>query len=182
MWYSIRAWKTAQGTQASSFLVQSEPPQKDTLPRLIKAKAEELARAFREDDFAKFVALTHPALVKKLGGKETMIEDMKRDQENRKNAGMVIESNILESPKEVVAGGSDLFAIVPQTETLRMELTRKRMTLKSVWIAVSSDQGITWTFLHGSIFTYERVQDTLPTFPNTLIIPNTEKPLVEKIK
>src|SRR5262245_36135294 len=151
--------------------VSTAPLTSDALLRDIKLKAEQLDKAYWDGDGRKMAELTHPSLIQKVGGQEKFIELSQRERAE----GLTLESQQLEAPQEVIVGGADWYAIVPTTQN--MTLSGKRFTLTSFWIAVSSDKGKTWTFVHSSHLDNTPLHQLLPNFPANLKLPERQKPV-----
>ena len=84
----------------------------------------------------------------------------------------------VEAPVEVLTGGPHLFAVVP--DTLKFTIPGGTLTQKSFLLAVSEDQGKTWTFIDGAGLVKIKVRDMLPNFPKDAKLPEKQPPVIEK--
>lgn len=142
----------------------------------IRAKASEMTTAVRTGQNDKIIDLMYPKVVELAGGHEKMMAILKNMIEEMKRSGFKMDSVSIGQPGEPVAGGSKLFAIVPQTAYL----TGNNVKIEgpSFLLAISMDQGKTWYFLDGSALTPELVKQLFPDFPATLKLPAKAEPKI----
>jgi hypothetical protein len=134
--------------------------------RRCRQQAEECGAALVAKDFEKFADLTYPPVVETMGGRENMVAlSRKRAQEAR----FEILSLKVEAPERLIIAGTDVLAVVPIT---RATLDAgKKMSGRSFFLGVSSDQGKSWTFLDGSNLDSRTLKQVLPHFPAGLKLP-----------
>lgn len=145
-----------------------------------KRQANEVAQATVKGDFEKIADLTYSRVIEEMGGREKMIGAMKTGIKDMKARGYEFRSAKVEDALPLVAGGSDVFTIVPFT--LEMKVPGGRATMKSFLLGVSSNKGKTWTFVDGSgIGKDERMaKKILPNLPAELKLPKREQPVIHK--
>ncbi len=147
------------------------------LKKIVKGKVEEMNNAIIKEDFAKVVDLTHPKVVKQAGGREKMISALESGIKGLRSKGYEIRSVKVDDPSDPVAVGSDLFIVVPFL--LEMKVPGGKGRQKSFVIGVSTDQGRSWVFIAGDQ-DIKQIKMWLPSFPDQLKLPESEKPVIEK--
>jgi general secretion pathway protein G len=85
------------------------------------------------------------------------------------------------TPERVAAAAADLVAIVPTVTKMKVPGVGEQ-TFSTFLIAVSDDQGETWTFLDGTSHDEESIREVLPDFPDTLEFPQVEMPTPEGVR
>jgi hypothetical protein len=152
----------------------------DAQTERIRKLAAENGTALTSGDFAHVVALTYPKVVELIGGRDKMLETLRRSNEDMKARGSAIIGVEVSEPKEVVSAGDKQFAIVPMTVSVQVPTGILRS--KGFLIAVSEDRGKTWTFIDGAGLVSEsgkekeKLTQILPDFPPQLALPPREPP------
>ena len=148
----------------------------------VRALAAENSAALSSGNYARLVELTYPKIVEMIGGRDKMIETLRRGSEDMKAHGSAILGAEVSEPKEVVTANDRQFAIVPMT--VRVQVPDGTLHSKGFLIAVS-DHGKTWTFIDGAGFMREpgkekeKLAQVLPDFPPQLSLPSREQPVLE---
>src|SRR5204862_5262728 len=137
-------------------------PQREQIRKL----AAENSAALTSGNYARLVELTYPKIVEMIGGRDKMIETLRRGSEDMKAHGSAILGAEVSEPKEVVTVGDRQFAILPMTVRVRVPDGTLRST--GFLIAVSEDHGKTWTFIDGAGLK-EKLAQVLPEFPPQLL-------------
>jgi hypothetical protein len=148
-----------------------------TLKEILKGKVEELNRALIKEEFGKVADLTHPKIVMMMGGREKMVATMESGTADMQSKGFSIRSVKVEDASDLVAAGSDLFAIVPFT--IEMTAPGGKILQKSFVIGVSGDEGKSWVFVNGDV-DIKQVKKVLPNLPDELKRPEKQKPVFKK--
>jgi hypothetical protein len=144
----------------------------------IKKGASGLSDAMLTSNYKAVVDLTYPAIVDLLGGPEKAVGTVQEQMKGIKEQGISITSFTLSDPSEIKTGGSELFAILPAT--MEMKAPQAKITLKTFLIAISRDQGKSWSYADGSNLTPELMKTFFPKFPPELKLPEKSN-VVEKI-
>jgi hypothetical protein len=118
----------------------------DTYPNLMAA-AEKIANATERKDAIAIVDLTYPKYVDMFGGREAVVDKIANGFREFNENGAQIISLEAEKPKEVFEIDNELFALVPLTVSVRTSNGSSKGT--DAMIAVSNDDGITWSFITG---------------------------------
>jgi hypothetical protein len=108
--------------------------------------AQEYVDAFVNNEFLKVATLTHPDVVKMNGGEEFVIEDLKAERESTAGEGLIYNSVIVYEPLKVLQYESELQAVIPVEYT--MQLIDKEYLNKSYILAISKDEGKSYSFVN----------------------------------
>lgn len=145
--------------------------------QVVKGKVEEINQALIKEDFGKVADLTHPQVVRLMGGRDKMISVMEAGTKEMKAKGFAFRSVAVGNPSDPVAAGADLYAVIPFT--LEMTAPGGKIVQKSFVIGVSSDQGKTWSFVNGDQEP-KKIKQVLPNLPEKLKLPEQQKPIFMK--
>jgi hypothetical protein len=144
--------------------------------KLLKAKVESLNRALIDGDFGKVVDMTHPKIVRLMGGRDKVIALMSTGIKEMTSQGFALDSVAVEDPSEPVSGGGELFAVVPFV--LKMKAPGGKLVSRTFVIGVSGDRGRSWLFINGDVGR-SMVKQVLPNLPDQLTLPERQKPTLE---
>jgi len=128
--------------------------------------------AYLDKDFEKFTALTVPSIVELAGGAEEMVKISREQYETMVSAGMKFVSISPNKPSKIMLGGSDLHAILSQEVITKIGKDEYKRT--AYYLASSSDEGKTWTFVDLEPYDSESIKTFVPSFTGDLEIPATE--------
>ncbi len=146
------AFQIACGQSSNALKTTGEKVSEKSDSRIVslKKQADELIASLNNNDFNKFVEMTHPKVIEVVGGRENLLSMMKK----------VFEENpkIFES-FSASAGNTDslaeseklLFGVVPQ----KIEGTthnKRKIVVNDCIVGVSNDDGKTWKFVSGEKF------------------------------
>ena len=143
----------------------------------IRQAAKENSTAFTTANYDRLVDLTYPKVVELLGGREKMIELLRRGAEDMKSHGSSILGADIAEPKEVITAGDKRFAIVPMI--VHVKVPEGTLRTNGFLLAVSTDQGKAWTFIDGAGLTREKLTQVFPDFPSEVSLPAPERPVLE---
>jgi hypothetical protein len=108
------------------------------------------------------------------GGRATIAAALAKVKAEMAEKNVTIEGSELDLPREMVAGGGKLFAVLPQR--VMIKLPQGHVRTHSYLLAVSSDDGQTWKFVDGARLTREKVTSIFPSFPRALALPEVGPP------
>ena len=106
------------------------------------------------------------------GGTDEMIKISKEQYETIVSADMKYVSIKPNKPSKIMLGGGDLHAIISQEVITEMSEERYKKT--GYYLASSSDEGKTWTFVDLDPYDAESIKTFVPTFSGELEIPTTK--------
>jgi hypothetical protein len=114
----------------------------------LAVQAEEMKQAFIAKDFEKSYEFMHPKIVKMLGGKEKLIENLKSVSKQIEDAGVKVTEYSIQSPSQIVEADNQIFAVLPTTAA--MSTPKEPIVMQESLIAVSEDNGNNWKFIRAS--------------------------------
>jgi hypothetical protein len=144
----------------------------------IRRAAQENSAAIAAGNYGRVVDLTFPKVVEEIGGREKMIELLRHGTEEMKANGSVILGADVAEPREIVRAGDKRFAIVPII--IRAKVSNGTLRSKSFLLAISSDEGKTWTFIDGAGLTKGKLGELFPDHTPSLSLPAKEEPVLEQ--
>jgi hypothetical protein len=145
---------------------------------LIKKGADAIGTAMVAGKYGVVLDLTYPAILDLMGGREKALGYVEKQMNAMKEQGISIVSFTPGDPSEIKPGGSELFAAIPTI--MEMKAPQMKITGKSFLLAISQDQGKTWTFADGANLTPEIMKAMFPKFPPELKLPEKSNS-VEKV-
>ena len=143
----------------------------------IKARAEESLNSFVSGDYQKVTDLTYPKVVEMMGGREKMISSVEQQMKDMKAQGFELISVSVSVPKEVVAGGSQLFALVPYN--LKLKTPKGVLNQQSYLLAISNKDDVKWTFIDVTDFDEAQLKTVVPGVIGKLTFPKKQPPVIE---
>jgi len=143
----------------------------------LKDQAQAMADGLRKGDYEKLADHTYPKLIELMGGRETMLAEVKKTMAAMKQEGFEILSYVVDTPTEVLGTPPDLAAILPQK--MRIRLKNGVISQAAFLLAVSGDSGATWTFVDGAQLTPEIVKQILPKSLHGIKLPEVPPPAPE---
>lgn len=145
---------------------------------LIKKGADAVGAAMVASKYGVVLDLTYPAILDLMGGREKALGYVEKQIDAMKEQGISIVSFTAGDPSEIKPGGSELFAAIPTV--MEMKAPQMKITGKSFLVAISQDQGKSWTFADGANLTPEIMKAMFPKFPPDLKLPEKSNS-VEKV-
>jgi hypothetical protein len=148
----------------------------------VRAKAQACADAMLKGDYEAFVGYTHPKVIELVGGREKMLETLRKGTAQMKAQGIAFVSFDVAAPANVIGAGKPRqLAVVPT----KFEMTSGTTHIKQegFLLAVSDDAGKSWTFIDGAGLTdKEQLKQFLGDVPAELKLPARKPPVVEQGK
>ena len=141
-------------------------------------QAQDMGSAFVAGDLDRLADKTHPRVVEMIGGREKFRKAIEDGFADMKAKGQEFHSLTVGKPEKLVRSNFSLFAIIPQR--LVFKTPQGKLWHEGCLIAVSSDEGRTWTFVDGAGAAKGNIEIVLPDFPKDLQIPKFKKPQLIK--
>lgn len=138
----------------------------------LQTQAEESGRAFLEGNYARLADLTYPRLVELLGGREKLIEIVRKGVEEMRAESFEPLSSVPSAATQVLRIGKQTYAIVPHK--FRMRAPDQILVSDTFMIAISDDGGQNWTFLSGSSIDEAKLKILLPDAAGKLNLPTVK--------
>jgi hypothetical protein len=142
---------------------------------VVKKQAKRFAVATFNGDFRTVIDLTYPKLVELSGGRDTMQKLITERIETLKKQGIMTFDGSVGSPSPFYKAGSQIHCLLPETIILRM--FNGRYVGRSYLLAISDNEGKSWTFLDVGKMPADVLHKLLPNYNNELIIPPSGKPM-----
>lgn len=138
----------------------------------LQAQAEECGNSFVKGDYGRLADCTLPKLVELLGGREKMVELVRKDVEQGKAEGFEPLSSTHSAPTQVLRAGGQTYAVLPYK--LRVRAPKEILVSDSFMIGVSSDGGQSWKFLSGDSVDDARLKVLIPDAVGKLKFPTAK--------
>lgn len=113
---------------------------------IIQGKAKEFATAFVNSEFLKVAELTHPDIIKKNGGVDFVLEDLKVERTASSAQGLIYKDVEVMEPLKILMHEGEIQALVPVNYI--MQLADKEYNNSAHLLAVSKDDGSTYSFIN----------------------------------
>jgi hypothetical protein len=151
--------------------------QEKEIAKTVLAQLKKLNDASLEGKYDIVVELTHPKVVKSLGGKEKAKRSMKGVMDKLKEMGLTIQATEVGKPT-VMKGEKDYFAVVPCTMVITGEGVK--VTSTAAVVGVSTDGGKAWVFVNVTSSGEKGVRETVPDLPPDLKVPTPKEEIEQK--
>jgi hypothetical protein len=138
----------------------------------LKQQAAAMGKAFMNKDFKGFTKYTYPGLVQLVGGPDKMAAILSKSVSDMNTKGMTFTSVSFDEPSSLVREGNELQSTIPQHTEVK--LTNGRAISTSLLVAISKDNGLTWTFVDCSHKDMASVRALLPNLSKSIVIPPTQ--------
>ncbi len=138
--------------------------------QVIQSKAQEFADAFVKAEFLKVAEWTHPDVVAKSGGMEYIMEDLKSARVATTEQGLVYNSAKVLEPQKILMHEGEIQTIVPVDYEL--QLMDKKYKNTSYILAISKDDGETYSFVNLLQFDQESLEFFIENLNPDIKIPN----------
>ncbi|MFT4534477.1 MAG: hypothetical protein ACI9P5_001837 [Saprospiraceae bacterium] len=147
---------------------------------LLIEDARRFNAAFLKGDLDKYIDMTIPSVIEIAGGKEVMVANAKASFEMTTKSGLTFESIEPLKPSKFMFADKDLQSILPQIIITKVGETK--ISQKVYFLASSSDEGKTWTFLNLEPYDTVSIKTYVPSYTGDIEIPTADQPEVIKNK
>jgi len=141
---------------------------------LLLKDAKEFNDAFLKGDFDKYVDMTIPSVIEVAGGKDVMVTNAKASYDMTTKSGLAYESISPLKPSKFMFAGRELQSILPQT--IITKIGKTKISQKVYFLASSSDEGKTWTFLNLEPYDTASIKTFVPSYTGDIEIPAADQP------
>jgi hypothetical protein len=150
---------------------------REQIEQNLQTQADEMGRAVVGEDHERWAALTHPTLVKNLGGREKYVKRLGDIAAEMKAGGIRMVAVATARPSALAEAGGKWFGVVPSD----VEMTGPgggRAKLKAHQIGESADGGRTWRFIDANGIAGDRrkLNLVMPDYPADLPVPVNPPP------
>jgi hypothetical protein len=144
-------------------------------PQNIKQQAGKMAQAFISGDYKTFVSYTYKPMVQGTGGAAKMEQSLAKVVNDMKLKGMSFNNITFDEPSTIVKSGKELQATIAQHTDIKVPNGRAVST--STLIAISTDNGVNWTFIDTSNKNIEALRKAMPNLSPSITIPPPQPPV-----
>lgn len=135
----------------------------------LMSQANNYADAVVQGDFQKVTDLTHEDILTMGGGADFMMTDLKSEQSNLEGQGMKYVSAEVGNHPEFLNSDGQLQTIVPVK--FHMEYNSKKLESWIKLFAVSSDEGVSWSFVNLEKFDEPSLREFVKNVSSDLVYP-----------
>jgi hypothetical protein len=145
-------------------------------PSAIKAAAIEMGNALVKKNSDQFLSFMHPSMFKLAGGKEKLRVISDSALKVFEQFGGKVSRIAYGNPAEIISYKKTLQSVIPQTTTLSSFIGDAE--LSSSLIAISNDNGKSWTFIDTNMFGIKQIKSAMPDISPSLVIPKAAPPKI----
>ena len=155
--------------------IQAQTIDQNKLSTALMQQATKMGSAFVSGDYKTFAKYTYPLVLKSMGGATRMADVLTKTTNDMKLQGMSFSNITFDAPSKIVKSGKELQATIAQHTEIK--LSQGRLISTSTLIAVSSDNGINWTFIDTSNKDMATLRKALPNLSPAINIPPQQPPV-----
>lgn len=134
-----------------------------------------MGQAFIGGDYTTFANYTYPKLLAAMGGANKMAATLIKVTNDMKLKGMSFNAITFDEPSKIVKSGKELQATIAQHTDIKVPDGRTVTT--STLIAISTDNGINWTFVDTSNKNIAALRKVMPNLSPSITIPSQQPPV-----
>lgn len=142
-------------------------------PAVVKKQAQTVANALLTGDYKTVLDHTYPKAVEIGGGKTKMLQMMTTGLSQMRSQGFQFEKITVGTPGKFYKAGAEIHCLVPQT--IVMKTKQGRFSGNSNLLAVSGDNGKSWSFLDLNGGSIKAIDQIFPKFNHDLVIPEPQR-------
>ncbi|MEO6837731.1 MAG: hypothetical protein ABI261_03365 [Ginsengibacter sp.] len=141
----------------------------------IKQQSAKMGQSFINGDYAAFAKYTYPKLLAAMGGEIKMAAALTKVTNDMKSKGMSLNSITFSEPSKIIKSDKELQATIAQHTDIKVPDGRAVST--STLIAISTDNGISWTFIDTSNKNIAALRKAMPNLSTAITIPPQQPPV-----
>jgi hypothetical protein len=141
----------------------------------LKQQAGKMGAVFVSGDYKTFANYTYPLILKSMGGAAKMAAVLTKSTNDMKVQGMSFSNITFDEPSKIVKSGKELQATIAQHTEIK--LPQGRIISTSTLIAISTDNGISWTFIDTSNKDMATLRKVLPNLSPVITISPQQQPV-----
>jgi len=145
-------------------------------PSAIKAAAIEMGNALVKKNSDQFLFYMHPSMFKLAGGKEKLRVISDSALKVFEQFGGKVSRINYGNPSQIIAYKKTLQSVISQTTTLTSFIGDAE--LSSSLIAISNNNGKSWTFIDTNMFGIKQIKSVMPDISPSLVIPKAIAPKI----
>lgn len=148
----------------------------DTQKNLL-TEVSKMGKAFIAKDYSTFANYAHPRVVKTMGGRANMIENVKKGIEGLEQDGIKVLDVDYGEPSKIYKVDNTLQCTLVQM--IKLKVKGGKLTSNSVLLAISENDGKNWYFLDTAGFNLPTMKSLIPNLSDELVIPGKMDPVFE---
>jgi hypothetical protein len=141
-------------------------------------QANIMGQYYLNKKYEQFIEKIYPGIIKAVGGKQRMLQMLNSAMQNLDKQNIIVDSMRFSKPNKIIYTGEELQTTL--SETVFMTIPNGTMIKESTMIAISSDKGITWSFIDTSGQSLNSLKKAFPNLSNDLIIPKDKNPIIKR--
>lgn len=145
-------------------------------PSAIKTAAIAMGNALVKKNSEQFLTYMHPSMLKLAGGKEKLRFISDSALKVFEQFGGKVSRITYGNPAEIISYKKTLQSVITQTTTLSSFIGDAE--LSSSLIAISNDNGQSWTFIDTNMFGIKQIKSAMPDISPSLVIPKAVAPKI----
>ncbi|MFM2233100.1 MAG: hypothetical protein RJB31_1801 [Bacteroidota bacterium] len=145
-------------------------------PSTIKSAAIAMGNALVKKNTEQFLSYMHPSMIKMAGGKEKLSVISDSALKVFEQFGGKVSRITYGNPAEIISYKKTLQSVITQTTTLTSFIGDAE--LSSSLIAISNDNGKSWTFIDTNMFGIKQIKSAMPDISPALVIPKAAAPKI----
>ena len=142
----------------------------------IKTAAITMGNALVKKNSEQFLSYMHPSMIKLAGGKEKLRVISDSALKVFEQFGGKLSRISYGNPAEIIPYKKTLQSVITQTTTLNSFIGDAE--LSSSLIAISNDNGKSWTFIDTNMFGIKEIKTAMPDISPALVIPKAAAPKI----
>jgi hypothetical protein len=142
---------------------------------ILKQQANRMGQAFINGDYKTFAQFTYPKIVTMMGGGRNMAAELAQITKDMKVKSMTFSSITFGEVSKIIKCGNELQATLPQHTEIK--LPDGRVVSTSTLIAISTDNGSSWTFCDTSNKDMNTIRKLLPNLCKAIVVPPQQQPV-----
>jgi len=143
----------------------------------IRAQFVQASQAVIKGDADAILDSTYPGLIDRVGGRAEMRAKVIESLIDLRHRKLSVQRTEVVSISQPVEAGEELHSVVRAKRV--MQGPGGRQIQDTFVIAVSSDQGKSWTFVDGQQLTPQHILALFPNYNKALVLPRTAPPVME---
>lgn len=120
------------------------------VPSYLRNEAEQYLEAYMAKDYDTCLSMMGGSIVNALGGKITVLDNFRQTEEALRHRHLKLETMTVDEPRSIVSyGAKEQYVVIPERHIF-IHKDGNKYVLNSYILAVSEDNGQTWSMLEGS--------------------------------
>lgn len=143
-------------------------------------QADMMGQKFVARDYEAFLKYAHPATIKSMGGQQAALRKMNEQMKQVIEDGIVVTNVSFGIPSKFIKVNSELQCTVPQI--IEMHVPGGKVTTTTTMLAISSDNGKTWSFIDTANHNHSNMKLLIPNLSDEIILEPAADPVFEPIE